>query len=102
MLTLASTKQKDGRQLVYQIKVRCYVPKDYPYEIEIRNFFAKCNGIIPDDSTRIQDHTVTMSFSQKEWLATVAAMERTRDIYVAAYGTYELKRTKDYIQNFIK
>lgn len=97
--TIDSTKREDGKQLVYQLKVTCRFQDEAIYEVEIRNYYAECKGIIPNDTTRTEDHTVRMNLSQKQWRATIRAMNDTKLVYLIAYGPHELKRSKEYISN---
>ena len=99
---LANTMREDGKCLVYQINISCEPGQPYPYRVEIENFYAACNGVIPVMSTACDKVNVQMTLSMKQWASTLAAMKRTMDIYIITYGKYELTRSVNYIKSFRK
>lgn len=88
----------DGKKLVYQYQIECTPGAEYPYRIRLNNYYAVCNGIIPDEKTKTDEKRTSMNLQSKQWLSILAAMKRTKEIYIRAYGSYELKRKEQYIQ----
>lgn len=95
--TIDAPSRADNRKLVYRVQLECAPDSKYPYRIRVNNYYALCNGIIPDETTRTGEKSLSMNLLPKQWLGALEAMRRTREIYIRTYGSYELKRKNDYL-----
>jgi hypothetical protein len=95
--TIDDPSRSDKRKLIYQWQLECTPDAPYPYRIRVNNYYAICNGIIPDESIKTGEKRVSINLLSKQWLGALEAMRRTREIYIRTYGSYELKRKNDYI-----
>lgn len=95
--TIDDPSRKDRRKLIYQWKLECTPDLQYPYHLKIVNYYAFCNGIIPDEGTKTGEKSSSINLLSKQWLGALEAMRRTKEIYIRTYGSYELKRKNDYL-----
>lgn len=102
--TLKSTTRSDGKCLVYGINISYrYDSKNNnanPIHIRITNYYAKTKNVvvIPEtiDENSVQE--VSIAVDEYTWCDYVKRMERIIDIYYHTYGSYELKRSFDYLK----
>lgn len=94
--------RKDGKNFVSSMKINCCPQKNYPYQIEITNYYAFTKGVevVPDT---ISDKTsFTIYLEENEWDDIVEQMEVTKKIFLNKYGIYELERAESVIKNIFK
>lgn len=89
---LESTKRNDGKIMVYAVHIRCYPENNYPFEIEIENYWTKwtANGPEPESIEDKRKHSIYIS--ESDWDDAVEQMKIIKDIYIRCWGRYELER----------
>lgn len=87
-----SQKNKNNKNLVYDLRVTCNPQRNYPYTIRITNYYAECKGILPVTGTIENKQDISMSLSESDWEDIVDCMRMMKNLYVQVYGPSELNR----------